>query len=103
MLVNIIVIFEVLFRQFIWLVMPARRAQEILMLRKALQVLQRPVNRPRLNLWDRFFLSLFRLGHGVVDNVVDIKAKHSASLAPYTCRSQMDVSAETDRTTRNRR
>ena len=30
---NIIVIFEVLIRQFIWLVMPARRTQEILMLR----------------------------------------------------------------------
>jgi hypothetical protein len=30
---NIIVIFEVLIRKFIWLVMPARRAQEILMLR----------------------------------------------------------------------
>jgi hypothetical protein len=34
MLDNIIVIFEFLIRQFIWLVIPARRAQEILMLRK---------------------------------------------------------------------
>jgi hypothetical protein len=60
MLDNIIVIFEVLIRQFIWLVMPARRAQEIQMLRKELQVLQRSVKRPRLNLWDRlFFVSLF--------------------------------------------
>ena len=51
--------------------MPARRAQEILMLGKELQVLQRSVKRPRLNLWDRlFFVSLFRLGHGVVDNIV---------------------------------
>ena len=39
MLDNIIVIFEVFIRQFIWLVTPARRAQEILMLRKDLQVL----------------------------------------------------------------
>jgi hypothetical protein len=46
MLDNIIVIFEVFFRQFIWLVMPARRTQEILMLRKELQVLQRSVKRP---------------------------------------------------------
>jgi len=74
MLDNLIVIFEVLIRQFIWLVIPARRTQEILMLRKELQVLQRSVKRPRLNLWDRlFFVSLFRLGHGVVDNIVTIK------------------------------
>jgi hypothetical protein len=74
MLDNSIVIFEVFIRQFIWLVMPARRAQEILMLRKELQVLQRSVKRPRLNLWDRlFFVSLFRLGNGVVDNIVTIK------------------------------
>ena len=74
MLDNIIVIFEVFFRQFIWLAMPARRTQEILMLRKELQVLQRSVKRPRLNLWDRlFFVSLFRLGNGVVDNIVTIK------------------------------
>ena len=44
------------------------------MLRSELQVLQRSVKRPRLNLWDRlFFVSLFRLGHGVVDNIVIIK------------------------------
>ena len=44
------------------------------MLRKELQVLQRSVKRPRLNLWDRlFFVSLFRFGHGVVDNIVTIK------------------------------
>ena len=61
MLDNFIVIFEVFIRQFIWLVMPARRTQEILMLRKELQVLQRSVKRPRLNLWDRlFFVPLFR-------------------------------------------
>jgi hypothetical protein len=46
MLDNIIVIFEVFFRQFIWLVMPGCRTQEILMLRKELQVLQRSVKRP---------------------------------------------------------
>jgi hypothetical protein len=40
MLDNIIVIFEVIIRQFIWLVMLARRTQEALMLRKELQVLQ---------------------------------------------------------------
>jgi hypothetical protein len=74
MLDNIIVIFEVLIRQFIWLLVPASRTQEILMLRKELQVLQRSVKRPRMNLWDRlFFVSLFRLGHGVVDNIVTIK------------------------------
>jgi hypothetical protein len=34
-------------------------------MRKELQVLQRSVKRPRLNLWDRlFFVSLVRLGHG---------------------------------------
>jgi hypothetical protein len=61
-------------RLFIWLLVPASRTQEILMLRKELQVLQRSVKRPRMNLWDRlFFLSLFRLGHGVVDNIVTIK------------------------------
>jgi hypothetical protein len=60
MLDNIIVIFEVFIGQFIWLVMPARRTQEILMLRKELQVLQRSVKRPGLNLWGRlFFVSLF--------------------------------------------
>ena len=74
MLDNIIVIFEVLIRQFIWLVMPARRTQEILMLRKELQVLHRSVKRPQLNSWDRlFFVSLFRLGNCVVDNIVTIK------------------------------
>jgi hypothetical protein len=52
MLDNIIVIFKVLIRQFIWLLVPARRTQEILMLRKELQVLQHSVKRPRLNLWD---------------------------------------------------
>jgi hypothetical protein len=31
---NVLVIFEVLIRQFIWLMMPARRSQETLMLRK---------------------------------------------------------------------
>ena len=60
MLDQIIVIFEVLIRELIWLVMSARRAQDILMLRKELQVLQRSVKRPRLNLCDRlFFVSLF--------------------------------------------
>ena len=44
---NVIVIFEVLIRQFIWLMMPARRTQEILMLRKELQVLKRGGNNPR--------------------------------------------------------
>ena len=74
MLDNIIVIFEVLIRQFIWLLVPASRTQEILMLRKELQVLQRSVKRPRLNLSDRlFFVSLFRVGNGVVDNIVTIK------------------------------
>ena len=83
MLDNIIVIFEVFIRQFIWLVMPARRAQEILMLRTELQVLQRSVNRPRLNLWDRlFFVSLFRLGKWRRRQHCHNKAKHSASLAP---------------------
>ena len=74
MLDYIIVNFEVLIRQFIWLVMPARRTQEILMLCKELQVLQRSAKRPRLNLLDRsFFVSLFRLGPGVIDNIVTIK------------------------------
>jgi hypothetical protein len=36
--------------------------------------LQHSVKRPRLNLWGRlFFVSLYRLGHGVVDNIVTIK------------------------------
>jgi hypothetical protein len=34
---NVSVIFEVLIRQFIWLMMPARSAQEILMQREELQ------------------------------------------------------------------
>ncbi len=43
------------------------------MLRKELQVLQRSVKRPRMNLWDRvFFVSLFRLGNGFVDHIVTI-------------------------------
>ena len=41
MLDNAFVIFEVFIRQFIWLVMPARRTHEILMLRKELQVMKR--------------------------------------------------------------
>jgi hypothetical protein len=49
MLDNIIVIFEVLIRQFIWLLVPARRTQEILMLRKEPQVLQHSVKMPPLS------------------------------------------------------
>jgi hypothetical protein len=35
--------------------MPARRTQEILMLRKELQVLMRGTKRPKLTLWGRLF------------------------------------------------
>ena len=63
---NIGVIFEVL--------IPYRpKSRNFRMLRKELQVLQRSGKRPRLNLWDRlFFVSLFRLDHAVVDNIVTI-------------------------------
>jgi hypothetical protein len=43
---NVIAIFEVLIRQFIWLMMPALHTQEILMLRKELQLLKRSSKRP---------------------------------------------------------
>ena len=70
---NIIVILEVLIRQFIRLMMPARRTQEILMLRKALQVLKRGAKRPILKSWDRlFFVSLLRRNEHVVGNIVTI-------------------------------
>ena len=73
MLDNIIVIFEVLIRQFIWLVMPARRTQEILMLRKELQVMKRRSKCPRLTSWDRlFFVSLLRLNTRVEGNIITI-------------------------------
>jgi hypothetical protein len=45
---NVNVIFEVIIRQSIWLMMPARRTQEILMLRRELQVLKRSSKRPKL-------------------------------------------------------
>ncbi len=74
MLDNLIVILEVLMRQIVWFALPERRSQEILMLRKELQVLRRTVVRPRLTSWDRlFFVSLFRLNTSVVDMVVTIK------------------------------
>jgi hypothetical protein len=70
---NVIVIFEVLIRQFIWLMMPARRTQEILMLRKELQVLKRGAKRPILTSWDRlFFVSLLRPNERVGGNIVTI-------------------------------
>jgi transposase InsO family protein len=70
---NVIVIFEVLIRHFIWLMMPARRTQEILMLRKELQVLKRGTKRPKLTSSDRlFFVSLLRLNERVVANIVTI-------------------------------
>jgi hypothetical protein len=40
---NIIVIFEVLIRQFIWLVVPARRTQEILMHEKSFKFCGAPL------------------------------------------------------------
>jgi putative transposase len=53
--------------------MPARRTQEILMLRKELQVLKRGTKRPKLTSSDRlFFVSLLRLNERVVANIVTI-------------------------------
>ena len=74
MLDNVIIILEVFIRQFFWLLMPARRTQEILMLRKELQVLKRTVKRPRLTPWDRlFFVSLFRLNRKNLDKLITLK------------------------------
>jgi putative transposase len=51
--------------------MPARRTQEILMLRKELQVLKRSSKRPKLTSWDRLlFVSLLRLNKRVEGNIV---------------------------------
>ncbi len=70
----LIVIFEVLFRQILWAAIPGRRSQEILMLRKELQVLRRMTARPRLTSWDKlFFVSLYRLNKRVTENIVTIK------------------------------
>jgi hypothetical protein len=82
MLDNIIVVFEVLIRQFIWLLVPARRTQEILLLRKELQVLQRCVKGPRLNLWDHFFCISIPIGSWRRRQHCHSKAQHSTSLAP---------------------
>ena len=74
MLDCLIIVFEVFFRRFIWVAAPARRSQEILMLRKELQILRRKDPRPRLTGWDRLLLiSLFRLNRRVTDNIVTIK------------------------------
>ena len=100
---NIIVIFQVFIRQFIWLVMPPRRAPEILLLRKELHVLQRFVKRPQLNLGMRFFCISIPFGSWRRRQHCHNKSQHSASVAPVTCRSQMDFSAEPDTTTSNQR
>ncbi len=83
---NVIVIFEVLIRQFIWLMLPARRTQEILMLRKELQVLKRGANRPNLTSWDRLLLvSLLRLNERVLGNIVRYRFLRSHGQRFFTC------------------
>jgi hypothetical protein len=79
---NLIVIFQVFIRQFIWLVMPARRNQEMLLLRNELQVLQRSVKRPRLNLWGRLLFISIPIGSWRRRQHCHNKAQHSASLVP---------------------
>ena len=59
-------IIRVLFRR--------RRDQEILMLRKELQILSRQIRKPKLSAWDRlFFVSLFKSNPHVITRAVIIK------------------------------
>ena len=51
-----------------------RRDQEIMMLRKELQVLRRQLKKPQFNKWDRlFFISLFKANASAVNNAVTLK------------------------------
>ncbi len=51
-----------------------RRDQEILMLRKELQILKRQSKKPRFSNWDRlFFISIFKANSKVIENIITIK------------------------------
>jgi len=70
-LLNIAIVFM---RSLLRIFFPLRRDQEILMLRKELQILKRKVKRPQFTSWDRlFFVSLFRINEKVIENIVSIK------------------------------
>jgi hypothetical protein len=58
---NVAIIVEAFLRPLIWLLIPGKRGQEVLMLRKELQVLKRHVKKSQFTNSDRLlFVSLLR-------------------------------------------
>ena len=58
---NVAIIVETFLRSLIWLLIPGKRGQEVLMLRTELQVLKRHVKKPQFTNIDRLlFVSLLR-------------------------------------------
>ena len=74
MLGNVSIIIVALLRSFIGVLFPTKRGQEILMLRKELQILGRQVKKPRLTSNDRLmFVALLQQRPGVIMRLVTIK------------------------------
>jgi len=70
---NVAIIVETFLRSLIWLLIPDKRGQEVLMLRKELQVLKRHVKKPQFTNSDRLlFVSLLRQRWCVIQRMVTI-------------------------------
>ncbi len=69
-----LLILATIFSKIIRIFIRHRRDQEILMLRKELQVLKRQSKKPKFSNWDRlFFVSIFKANSRVIQNIITLK------------------------------